>query len=190
MYRKGEGVARDESRAAHFQARACKQARRPGAAREVRSVRGLERACEDGEALACRKLGSMYENGEEVVKDDARAARYFRMACDGDNALGCFRLGLMYDLGNGLKRDRVRAIKLYVKACDGGEKFACFNLGNAFEDGNGVPRDLERAVRYYRKSCDLGNSDGCDKASVRRQGAKKDRTSPEQRHSGGERRHR
>ena len=128
------------------------------------SPRGLERACEGGDALACRKLGSLYENGEEVAKDEARAARYFQRACDGDNALGCFRLGLMYDLGHGgLKQSKVRALKLYEKACDGGEKFGCFNLGYAFENGNGVPKDLARATKFYRRSCDLGNSDGCDK---------------------------
>ena len=49
----------------------------------------LEKACEGGEASACRKLGLVYGTGQGVDKDMHRAAVLLEKACEGGDASGC-----------------------------------------------------------------------------------------------------
>ena len=59
----------------------------------------LRLSCDDGNATACNHLGFMYENGEGVTRDPARAASLYQQACDGGYAEACNDLGLMYRNG-------------------------------------------------------------------------------------------
>lgn len=100
----------------------------PAVAQDV--VRPQEEACEAGDTGACRVLGLMYETGQGVGRDPARAAELYQRACDGGQLSGCTDVALLYDTGSGVNRDRDRAVELYRRACDGGEPLACDLLGD------------------------------------------------------------
>ncbi len=55
----------------------------------------LEKGCAGGDAFGCFNLGVVYELGNEVNRDNARAAKYYRKACDRSDAEACQRLGAL-----------------------------------------------------------------------------------------------
>ncbi|HEX8794430.1 MAG TPA: tetratricopeptide repeat protein [Polyangiaceae bacterium] len=102
-YALGQGVDKDETRAAAL----------------------YEHACDMKDASACVFAGQMYEFAHGVAKDDARAARFYERACDQQWAPGCYNLAIMYERGTGVPQDRARAADLYQVACTAGAKQAC-----------------------------------------------------------------
>ncbi|MGC1506750.1 MAG: tetratricopeptide repeat protein, partial [Sulfitobacter sp.] len=109
--------------------------------------------------------GIMYQNGNGVGQDEARAAEIFQMACDkGEVLTGCFNIGIMYQNGIGVGQDEARAAGLYQMACTVGNEASCFNLGIMYQNGNGVGQDEARAVELYQMACDKGNTNGCTNA--------------------------
>ena len=70
MYANGNGVAKDDTRAAAF----------------------YSRACNANDALGCSNLGSNYWNGRGVPHDDSHAAALYSRACDANNAIACSNL--------------------------------------------------------------------------------------------------
>ncbi len=166
LYRKGDGVPRDDAQAARLAERACgaQGSQRPGVLGTIgENPAFLQRTCDGGDATSCRKLASLYEDGRGVPKNLGRAAQLYERACAGGKGLGCFRLGLMYDLGTAFPRDLGKAARLYQQACDLDDQFGCLNLGGFYEQGRSVPRDPARAAQLYQKACDLGNAMGCQK---------------------------
>jgi hypothetical protein len=141
MYSKGEGVAKDDARAAAFD----------------------KQACDGGSPLGCYDLGIDYDSGWGVAKDSARAVSLYKQACDGGHARACVNLGYMYTLGlGGLSQDYARALVLYKQACDGGNARGCYDLGSMYQQGRSVEPDIGRARALYKRSCDGGDREGCD----------------------------
>jgi TPR repeat protein len=67
MYERGEGVARDDTRAAQL----------------------YQKACDGGYARGCFEFGRSYAAGRGVAKDEAFARQLFQKACDGGDMGGC-----------------------------------------------------------------------------------------------------
>ena len=45
-------------------------------------------ACDMGNAMGCNNLGLMYQNGEGVAKDDAKAVELYQKSCDAGTQAG------------------------------------------------------------------------------------------------------
>lgn len=67
MYRRGEGVAKNDKQAVYW----------------------YQKAAEQGMAAAQNKLGAMYFKGEGVQRDLSKAKQYFQLACNGGDQNGC-----------------------------------------------------------------------------------------------------
>jgi TPR repeat protein len=117
--------------------------------------------CSSDVAQACTNLGFLYDNGQGVPADHARAAELYGMACDGEHWPGCYNLGVLYDNGKGVPADPARAAELYGMACDGEEWGGCSNLGVLYANGRGVPADPARAAELYGMACVGENLLGC-----------------------------
>ncbi len=79
------------------------------AAENQTTVDTLIKQAESGNAEAQATLGSMYDNGQGVVKDDAEAVRWYRKAAEQGHAGAQNNLGLMYLDGLGLTKDEGEA---------------------------------------------------------------------------------
>ena len=55
----------------------------------------------------------MYDNGEGVPQDDAKAVKWYRKAAEQGNADAQFFLGFMYDAGRGVPQDDAQAHMWY-----------------------------------------------------------------------------
>ena len=91
----GNGVIRDQTRAAEL----------------------FERVCDGGDPHGCWYLGGALSRGEGLAEDDVRAAEVFRRACDVDHANGCVDLAFAHVHGRGVEQDMATAVSLFDKAC-------------------------------------------------------------------------
>lgn len=104
-------------------------------------------ACNGGDFVACNVFGLMYETGEGVRRDLARAGELYERACEGGALMGCTNRGLLFETGRGVARDLDRAIGLYRVACEGGESLGCERLREVEERRSYVtatPRFVKR----------------------------------------------
>jgi len=85
-----------------------------------------QKACDDGKAVACNRLGLIYGGRHTgVAHDEARAAALFKKACDGGEALGCNNLATDYQYGIGVPKDAAKARELLQKSCRMGSQQGC-----------------------------------------------------------------
>ena len=76
MYNNGNGVEKNEQKAAEL----------------------YKKACNGGEMNGCYNLGLMYADGNGVEKDLSKAVELFKKACNGGNMHGCRGLDVIYKL--------------------------------------------------------------------------------------------
>ncbi len=103
---------------------------------------------EQGFASAQLNLGSMYDYGQGVVEDPARAVRWYRVAAEQGNGIAQFNLGMMYADGRGVSQDFGQAAFWYSKAADQNINDAQHNLGLLYAEGQGMATDTERAIEW------------------------------------------
>jgi TPR repeat protein len=103
------------------------------------AIRLLDPLAAQGNARAQDALGSMYERGNGVPRDDAQAVKWVRKAADQGNAAAQFSLGREYDEGRGVAQDSVRAYMWYNLAAAG------FNADQTEERDQAVARRDEVA---------------------------------------------
>ena len=135
MYRKGFGVAQNNTEA----------------------VKWYRKAAEQGDASGQYNLGYMYENGYGVSQDYAKAVKWYRKAAEQGDASGQFNLGWMYRKGLGVAQNYSEAVKWYRKAAEQGDADAQNNLGEMYYYGRGVTQNHSEAVKWYRKAAEQGN---------------------------------
>ena len=75
------------------------------------TVTKINKAAWLGNAEAQALLGSSYQFGEGVPKDEAEALKWYRRAAEQGNALGQAFLGAMYGNGTGVPKDYAEAYK-------------------------------------------------------------------------------
>lgn len=95
MLLRGDGIAKDETRA----------------------VALLEKAARAGHSGAAFRIGMLLANGEHgVVKDPTRALAYFRAGAAGGEAEAFFNIGAAYASARGVKRDYAEALGWLIVA--------------------------------------------------------------------------
>lgn len=106
-----------------------------------------EKALEDAdEYFSCIFLGLLYEYGDGVEKDYAKAMELYRMAYEheivGDAA---YRMGVLYFQGKGVEKNYVRAYELFSEALENDMEEANLYMGVLTY---GVKKDAEKALLY------------------------------------------
>jgi TPR repeat protein len=122
------------------------------------AMKWYRRAADKGYAAAMNSIGSMYEHGEGVARDERQAAAWYRRAADKGYATAMYNLGVMYARGRGVARDDSQAIQWYRRAADKGDTDAMNNLGVIYETGQGVTESAGGALKWYRQAADKGHA--------------------------------
>ena len=123
-------------------------------------MRMLHEAAEQRHEKAQFNLGSMYQHGKGVEKDEVAGAQWYRKAADQGFASAQNNLGLMYHQGTGVPQSFAMAAEWYRKAADQGVALAQCNLGTMYKHGNGVERDDAKAAEWFLKSSESGDAEG------------------------------
>jgi hypothetical protein len=95
----------------------------------------FRKSCDMGNADACRGLAGMFDFGQGIEPNRARATQFWAKAvklhetgCEGGGLRDCFELGILMYRGQGISEDRAEATRLYRQACDGGNANGCVEL--------------------------------------------------------------
>ena len=92
---------------------------------DKQAVAWTRKAAEQGDALAQRLLGVMYEDGKGVAQDYKQAAAWYRKAAEQGDAKAQGRLGTMYFHGIGVAQDyKLAYVWSSVSAANGGVEAA------------------------------------------------------------------
>ena len=149
----------------------------PGALATITYTRGIrptadvtladdERLAATGNAYAEYNLGSRYEDGHAVAKDDTTALQWYRKAADQGLPDAQNKLGAMYASGRGVTRDYTAALRYYKLAAAKGFAEAQKNAGSIYDDGHGVPVNYTTALYFYREAAVQGLASAQDKIGV------------------------
>ncbi len=127
------------------------------------AMRYFDAACNNGVLDACYDLGVLYEEGEAVPKDQAKAKALYEKACQAkkSDGMACNNLAVMYQKGLGVTADQTKATELYRRSCELGSMLGCRNLARRYLEGKGVEQNPTRAAALLEKACNLGNAEAC-----------------------------
>lgn len=120
------------------------------------AIKLYEAAAAKGHAPAMNALGLLYQNGEAVAADPAKAAEWYRKAAAAKLADAENNLGILYLNGKGVGRDLGEAFRLFERAANQGDGWGLNNLGGMYEMGWGTPRDRDKATELYRQAAAKG----------------------------------
>lgn len=105
---------------------------------------------EQGDSLACLKLGIHYGNKFAWQQ----AEKWMRRAAEQALPEAQVLLGTFYEGGRGVTQSYEEAAKWYRKAADQALPDAQFLLGVLYEKGYGVEQSYAEAAKWYRKAAD------------------------------------
>ena len=98
-------------------------------------------------------LGCMYETGEGVEKDYAKAVELYRESAKQGNPWGQTHLGWMYEIGGGVEKNYTEAVKMYLAAGESSEvdllNYLAWRLATSTTGEKG---DGTYAVRFAEKA--------------------------------------
>jgi len=102
----------------------------------------LQEEANAGNPRAAAILASLYQRGEGVEKDPARAIELYKTAADLGDAEAQFNLGNIYLLGEGVPADEVWALTYYRDAASQGHELALRNMNQLYEAAGIEPPQL------------------------------------------------
>ncbi len=160
LYLSGEGVPRDPLQAKRwFEVAADQNYGRIEVANRLWAGRGLAKDAaraaywyqKTGCELAGYQLGKMYELGDGVPRDYAKAADCYRQGMERATHA---RLGLaeLTAKGLGVQRDEKKALDLHRESAERELGGVAFGMAMAYDLGRGVPHDELEAARWWRMS--------------------------------------
>ena len=118
----------------------------------------FRRAAEAGNPRAQLQVGSQYERGEGVAKNEAEAVRWYAKGAAAGEATAQKNLGQMYENGQGTAENWTLAAEWYQKSASHGSPDGEFALGRCYEFGIGLPQDRTLAIQWFQRSGAQGNS--------------------------------
>jgi len=153
VYLNGDGVERDEAKAAGL----------------------FVEAADKGSRDAAFQLGLLYQRGAGVPQHDGIALEWFEKAASMGHPEAQLLTGQAYATGRGASRDSAWAARWYGKAADQGLAPAQHLLGMAYARGQGLPRDQVAAYQWLSLAAAQKDANaGRERAAMAKQMTKKE----------------
>ena len=116
-----------------------------------KAIDWLQKAAEQGLAIAQDVLATKYAKGIDIERDDKKAAYWLEKVAQQGAPFAQNSLGNRYAEGLGVPKDEKKAIYWYQKAAYQNDVYAQANLGRVYYYGLGVLKNVEKAAYWYRK---------------------------------------
>ena len=113
---------------------------------------------EAGDVRAIYNLGVLFDLGQGVTPDPARAAIYFQHAAQAGHVRAMSNYGRLLEQGRGVQKNEEQAAYWFQKAAEGGLAEAQYNLGLMYERGRGVAKSERDAAAWYSRAAAGGQS--------------------------------
>ena len=133
---------------------------------DVKAATLFKRACDGKNATGCGNLGYMVETGTGVSKDIKLAAQLYEKACNTADE-ECSSVAVLFQLGKGEPKNDGAVVKLHQKACAASSVISCAFL-KSYVDPR-VTLDLENAknaMSVWQGTCSNGIIRDCTQAAV------------------------
>lgn len=121
-----------------------------------KDVEWQQHAGAQGDAAAQFTLAVMFEKGDGVPRDPAKAVEHLRKSAEQGYAPAQAGLGWLYVTGDRVPKNASKAFELFHKSAEQGFPPAQLTLGNMYRSGEGTPRNVAKAVEWYQKAADRG----------------------------------
>ena len=109
---------------------------------------------------ACMNLlGTFYERGVGMDRDEAAAADCYRRAADSGNAKGALNFALACEYGRGVPTNAALALAYYEAAARAGLAEGMLRTGLCHLYGTGTPRDGRAAAEWFARGARAGSAD-------------------------------
>jgi localization factor PodJL len=128
------------------------------------AIKYLTQAADKGQAVAQYRLGTLYEHGQGVAADPAKAAHWYELSAAQGNRKAMHNLAVFY----AAKRNMPDAARWFAKAASLGLSDSEFNLAVLYERGDGVPQSLVDAFKWYSIAAAAGDAESKARVSVLR----------------------
>lgn len=120
------------------------------------SFRLLNKSAQQGNTEAQFYIGLMYDTGQGIPQDSAKAVEWYRLAAQQRHTKAQLMLAGMYSLGKRVLQDKAEAVKWYRLAAQQGDASAQYHLGFNYYTGQGVPQDYVKAHLWSNISAAAG----------------------------------
>jgi pilus assembly protein CpaE len=127
-----------------------------GRARKGASL--LRVVAEQGLAPAQHRLAQLYERGEGVSGDLARARQWAERAAQAGHVQAMYALGLYCARGEGGAKDEATAFHWFRLAAGFGHRDSQFHLGRCYREGCGVRADADEALVWLLLAARQGDA--------------------------------
>lgn len=119
-----------------------------------------EKKARAGDAGAAYTLGSLYEMGEDVAADPAKALAWYKLGMEGNSADAYRGAARLYGKGVGVDRDPLKAAEFMEKAAELGSVSAALALGRSLEEGSSYFLQVkeEVALKWLERAVAVGES--------------------------------
>ncbi|MEY4707428.1 MAG: hypothetical protein RJB58_1151 [Pseudomonadota bacterium] len=108
----------------------------------------------------------MYERGQGVPADGARAAQWYERSANQGNRKAMHNLAVAHASGAPGKKNMAEAARWFAKATALGLSDSQFNLAVLYERGDGVPQSLLDAYKWYSIAAASGDAESKSRISV------------------------
>jgi TPR repeat protein len=108
-----------------------------------------KKAAEQGHPAAQNELGVMYQKGNVIPQDYAKAACCYRLAAEQGVVLSQDNLGVLLRDGKGVERNEKEAVVWFTKAAYGNYAEAQNHLAYMYANGKGVETNLVEAMAWW-----------------------------------------
>ncbi|MDR1488887.1 MAG: sel1 repeat family protein [Desulfovibrio sp.] len=132
----------------------------------INALRIWQRSAEAGDARATYNIGVLFDQGQGVPVDSARAAVYFLHAAQAGHARAMSNYGRLLEQGRGVEKNEAEAALWFHKAAEEGIAEAQYNLGLMYEGGRGVPRSERDAAAWYSRAAASGQSSALERLGL------------------------
>jgi TPR repeat protein len=115
---------------------------------------------EMGNIRCTSSLGQMYDVGDSVPLDRARALSYLQRGAEAGNRGAQYTFGMYYEEGEVIPKDIKKALEWYTKSANQGSMQGERHLGFAYEFADlGLPHDRPKAIEWLSKSAAQGDEE-------------------------------
>ncbi len=116
----------------------------------------FQKLAEQGDKKAQAHLGYMYNVGEGVEQDYAKAVKWYKKAAILGDKDSQYNLAVAYAFGEGVKQDYKEAFHWYRRAAEQNHAVSQYSLGVSYAYGEGIAQNPELAAEWFQKSAEQG----------------------------------
>lgn len=120
----------------------------------TKAVELLIESAKLGCGVAKYRLGKMFLQGKDVLKDVDYALRWLEESVSENNQYAEYLLGKAYLKGEDIEQDLYRAEDLFKKSSAQGKKYAKYTLGKAYLDDEIFMQNIPEAIKLITESTD------------------------------------